>query len=192
MHLVDLIKKNRSYRRFDQTHQIPRSLLVQLINLARLSASARNQQSLKYYLSNTAELNNKIFPCLGWAAYLSNWDGPQKGEQPTAYIIMLNDVSIAKNHFCDEGIAAQSIMLGAVEQNLGGCIIASVNKSKLATILDLPKHIEVLQVLAIGKPVEKVVVEPMFNKDYKYWRDKEGIHHVPKRDVDELIINFFD
>jgi nitroreductase len=192
MELINLIKQNRSYRRFDQSFEIPKQNLMQLINLARLSASARNQQSLKYFISNTPEFNSKIFLCLGWAGYLTDWNGPKEGEHPSAYIVILNDTTIAKNHFCDEGIAAQSILLGAVEQKLGGCIIASVNKEKLGVFLNLPDNLEILLVLALGKPVEKVIVEPMFTNDYQYWRDNNEVHHVPKRDVDELIVNFFD
>lgn len=192
MHLIDLIKRNRSYRRFDESHEIPKETLIQYVNLARLSASARNQQSLKYYIANTPETNSEIFECLAWAGFLTDWDGPVAGERPSAYIVIINDSEISKNHFCDEGIAAQSILLGAVEQGLGGCIIASVKKEQLAQIINLPDHLDILQVLALGKPTEKVIVEPMFKGDYKYWRDKEGNHHVPKRDVDELIINFFD
>lgn len=192
MHLIDLIVKNRSYRRFDQSYNFTREQLMQLVNYARLSASARNQQSLKYYIANTKEINQKIFECLGWAGFLTNWIGPEEGERPSAYIVMMNDREIASNHFCDEGIAAQSILLGAVEQELGGCIIASVKKEQLSNVLQLPDHLEIIQVIALGKPAEKVIVEPMQNGNYKYYRDIDGTHHVPKRDVDELIINFFE
>lgn len=192
MHLIDLIVKNRSYRRFNQSHSISREQLIQLVNFARLSASARNQQSLKYFITNSEEINKQIFECLSWAGYLTDWDGPKEGERPSAYIVILNDASISKNHFCDEGIAVQSILLGAVEQDLGGCIIASVKKENLAKIIKQPENLEILLVLALGKPIEKVIIEPMLNENYKYWRDNEGKHHVPKRDVDELIINFFD
>lgn len=192
MNLIDLIVKNRSYRRFDQSYIFSREQLIQLVNLARLSASARNQQSLKYYISNIDTINAQIFECLGWAGYLTNWDGPKEGERPSAYIVMLNDNNICKNHFCDEGIAAQSILLGAVEQNLGGCIIASVKKEPLRKILNLQDNLEILQVIALGKPIENIMLEPIANGDYKYWRDTEGNHHVPKRDVDEIIVNIFE
>lgn len=183
-----LVKKNRSYRRFDQSFDISEETLYELIDLARLSASARNQQSLKYFISNTESLNKKIFPCLSWAGYLKDWVGPKEGQKPSAYIVMLNDTTIAKNHFCDEGIAAQSILLGATEVELGGCIIASVNKPILKSILKLPDHLEIIQVLALGKPIEHVRIEEMKDGDYKYWRDKMEVHHVPKRSLDELII----
>jgi nitroreductase len=187
--LRDLVLKNRSYRRFNQTKKTTREQLVELVDLARLSASARNQQSLKFYLSNTETQNQQLFECLAWAGYLKDWPGPVEGERPAAYIVICNDTTIAKNHFCDEGIAAQSILLGAVEMGLGGCMIAAINKPKLTSILKLPNELEILLVLALGEPVEQVVIDEIKQGDYKYWRDNEHVHHVPKRNLNELIIN---
>lgn len=165
--------------------------LRELVDLAHLSPSAANRQPLKYFLSNTAEINSKIFPCLAWAGYLPEWPGPEEGERPAAYLIMLGDSRITSNYFCDHGIAAQSILLGAVEKGLGGCIIGAVNREKLRENLGLPSHFEILQVIALGKPKENVVIDPLAaGGDIKYWRDQNGVHHVPKRDLDELIINF--
>lgn len=189
--LKDLISKNRSYRRFIQEAQVSMETLRELVDLAHLSPSAANRQPLKYFLSNTAEINSKIFPCLAWAGYLPEWPGPEEGERPAAYLIMLGDSRITSNYFCDHGIAAQSILLGAVEKGLGGCIIGAVNREKLRENLGLPSHFEILQVIALGKPKENVVIDPLAaGGDIKYWRDQNGVHHVPKRDLDELIINF--
>ena len=188
--LKDLISKNRSYRRFYQEIPVTTETLKELLDLARLSPSASNRQPLKYYLSNTPETNEKIFPCLAWAGYLQEWPGPKEGERPGAYIIMLGDSRITNNYFCDHGIAAQSILLGAVEKGLGGCIIGSVNREKLRENLKIPSHFDILQVLALGKPKEIVVIEPLSaNGDIKYWRDQNDVHHVPKRALDDLIIN---
>ncbi len=187
--LLDLIKKNRSYRRFHQNHAIEKTDLLAFIDLARLSASARNQQSLKYFVSNKEPLNTIIFECLAWAGYIKDWDGPADGEQPAAYIVIINDNTIASNHFCDEGIAAQSILLGAVEKGFGGCIIAAVNKPKLAKAINLTANFEILLVIALGKPLEEIIIEEVINNDYKYWRDENQIHHVPKRKLHDLIIN---
>jgi nitroreductase len=134
-------------------------------------------------------MNNKIFPCLAWAGYLSDWPGPEEGERPSAYIVQLHDTSFGSNYWCDDGIALQSILLTAVEKNLGGCIIASLKKEALSKILQLPEHLKILQVIALGKPIEKVVLEELKEGDFKYWRDEKGVHHVPKRALDELIIN---
>jgi nitroreductase len=185
----ELILKNRSYRRFYEKEKISRETLIELVDLARLSPSARNAQSLKYFLSNTPETNELIFPHLSWAGYLTDWAGPEKGERPSAYIVMMNDTTLSSNYFSDDGIASQSILLGAVEKELGGCIVASVNRRSLQEALQIPEQFHIIQVIALGKPKEVVVLEEMLNNDCKYWRDRDQRHHVPKRKLNELIIN---
>lgn len=185
----DLILKNRTYRRFFQNEVVSRQTLTELVDLARLSASASNLQPLKYILSNDSKLNSEIFPCLAWAGYLKDWPGPIEGERPSAYIVMLGDTSVGRTFGSDQGISAQSIMLGAAEKGLGGCMIASVQKQKLREVLNIPEHLEILLVLAIGKPKENVVIEKMPpSGEVRYWRSEDGTHHVPKRSLDEIII----
>lgn len=186
--LKDLILKNRSYRRFYQSEPIRESQLREWVDLARCSASARNAQSLKYILSTDVELNARIFDQLAWAGYLTMWKGPEEGERPSAYIVMLHDTLVAGNYLCDDGIAAQSILLGATEAGFGGCIIHSVNRDKLKQILNLDEQFEIIQVLALGKPSETVVIDEMKDDNCKYWRDENQVHHVPKRSLDEIII----
>ncbi len=190
MKLKELVEKNRSYRRFNQNFEIKTETLFSLIDLARLSPSARNAQPLKYFLSNTPEYNEIIFNNLKWAGYLTDWDGPVEGEKPSAYIVMLVDKSISNNHYCDDGIAAQSIMLGAAEKGLGGCIIAAIDRKTLSKELNIPDNLEILLVLSLGKPIEEVELETIDNtNDIKYWRDENQVHHVPKRNIDDIIIN---
>jgi len=187
--LSELIKKNRSYRRFFEDHKIEKETLVELVDLARLSPSGSNMQPLKYMLSFNKEKNDLIFPFLGWAGYLKDWAGPEEGERPSAYIIILGDKEIKASFGCDHGIAAQSIMLGAVEKGLGGCMIASVNKEKLKTALDISDRFEVLMILALGKPKETILLEEMKDpQDVKYWRDDKQVHHVPKRRIEDIIV----
>lgn len=186
-----LVLKNRSYRRFYEDIHIERQILLDLIDLARLSASGRNAQPLKYIISNTSELNSKIFSALAWAGYLKDWDGPVDGEKPSAYIVMLLDKNISTNYFCDNGIAAQSILLGATEKGLGGCMIMSIKKEVLQKSLLIPEQYEILMVIALGKPKETVVLESMpENGDCKYWRDNQQVHHVPKRALKEIVLEF--
>jgi len=186
--LKDLILKNRSYRRFHQDKAISTETLHELIDLARLSPSARNAQPLKYFIANTPEINNKIFPHLSWAGYLKDWAGPEKGEQPAAYIILLNDTDISANYFCDDGIASQSILLGAVEKELGGCIIGSLNRLQLQRELKFADNLKIVHIIALGKPKEEVEIEQMKEGNIKYWRDIQEKHHVPKRDLKDIIV----
>jgi len=185
----DLILKNRSYRRFNEEVDIKLETLKELIDLARLSASARNAQPLKYILSYELRRNLLIFPHLAWAAYLRDWSGPCEGERPSAYIIILGDTEISRFLAYDVGIAAQSILLGATEKSLGGCMIANIDREGLRKDLEISSRYEILLVLALGKIKEEVVIETIGARgDTKYWRDSRGVHHVPKRSLDEIII----
>jgi len=188
MNLKALVYNTRSYRRFDESFRISMKIIEGLVDLARMSASAANKQPLKYLIYNTPDDCSRVFPNLAWAAYLKDWTGPDVGERPSAYIIILGDKSIAESFNADPGISAQTIMLGATEAGLGGCMIASIKRDSLRNELEIPDQYEILVVLAIGKPAEKVVVDEIRDNDVKYWRDANDVHHVPKRTLDELIL----
>lgn len=190
MNIRELIHSNRSYRRFYEEQAIDRQTLVELVDLARHSASGANQQPLKFFLSAEPETNALIFPHTRWAGYLEDWPGPAEGERPAAYIVVLGDKNITENFGVDHGIAAQSILLGAAERGLGGCMIGSVQRVKLHRELGLADHLHILLVLALGKPKETVVVETVSaDGNIKYWRDEADVHHVPKRSLNDLIVN---
>jgi nitroreductase len=187
--LKELIEKTRTYRRFYQDVRIERSELEEFIELARLSSSGANLQSLRYILSNDEQKNNLIFPHLRWAGYLKDWHGPEEGEKPSAYIVMLGDKEVSTNYFWDHGIACQSILLGACEKGLGGCMFGSIDREGLTKALKLPDRYELLLVIALGKPKETVVLENVEDpKNIKYWRDEKGVHHVPKRRLEDIIL----
>jgi nitroreductase len=188
--LKDLILRNRSYRRFRQNVSVDRETLRELVDLARLSPSAANLQPLKYVLASDPETSARIFPHLAWAGYLTEWPGPAEGERPAAYVIILGDTQIVQSSGCDHGIAAQSILLGAAERGLGGCMIGSIQREALRAALNIPARYKILLVIALGQPAETCVIEPVGQAgDIKYWRDAASIHHVPKRSLDELILD---
>ena len=185
--LYDLILKTRSFRRFQEKEKVDSNVLRSLVDLARISGSARNVQPLKYILINTPAMNAKIFPHLGWAGYLQDWPGPAEGERPAAYIVCLLDTRLSPEANCDLGIATQNILLGATEKGLGGCRIASFSPG-LKDLLALDDHLKILMVVALGKSVEKVsLYELQPDGDIKYWRDADQVHHVPKRSLEEVI-----
>lgn len=189
MDMLERVRKTRSYRRFHEDYAVSMAELEGLVELARLSASGRNLQPLKYMLSNEPRLNDLIFPELGWAGYLKDWPGPVAGERPSAYIIMLGDRRLTTEFGRDPGIATQSILLGATDLGLGGCIIGSAKRDSLRQKLGVPEHLEILDVIALGKPKEVVKIEPLGpDGDIKYWRDAEGVHHVPKRALADLLV----
>ena len=185
----DLVKANRSCRRFHEDQTVDLKTLEELVDLARLSASGANLQPLKYILACEPRINAEIFSCLGWAAYLKEWPGPEPGERPAAYIVILGDTAISKEFGVDHGIAGQSLLLGAREKGLAGCMLGTINRKDLRSILNIESHLKILLVLAIGKPKEEVVIETVGpDGNIRYWRDAEAVHHVPKRSLREIII----
>lgn len=188
--LKEIIEKNRSYRRFYEDHEIPLEKLTELIDLARICPSSRNIQPLKYIISNTKKKNDKIFPHLAWAGYIKDWDKPEPGEQPSAYIIILGDKYIFSLFNVDLGIAAQTILLGAAEMGYGGCMVGSIERKKLRAELQIPDRYEILLCLALGKPKEEVVLEEVKDDNIEYYRDEKQVHHVPKRKLDDIILDF--
>jgi nitroreductase len=187
--IFDLVMKSRSYRRFDQTFQISEGTLIELVKLARLSPTASNLQPLKFLIACNSQMNNKIFSTLGWAGYLKDWGGPIESERPTGYIIILGDKKIKEIFGVDYGIAAQTMMLGAVEKGLGGCMITTIKREALMNSLNINEQYEILMILALGKPVEEVVITAIPESgDIRYYRSKLGIHHVPKRSLEDLIV----
>lgn len=187
--IKELVTRNRSYRRFDQSARIAPETLRELCDLMRLSPSGRNAQPLKYMIVSTEDMCARVFTTLAWAGYLKDWDGPEEGERPAAYVVVLGDTAIASNFGIDAGLSIQSLLLGAAEKSLGGCIIQSVKREELAKVLDVSAGLEILYVIALGKPVERVVIEQLpADGDFKYWRDEQHVHHVPKRALKDLII----
>ena len=185
----DLVLENRSRRRFDQEAAVKVETLRELVDLARLSASGGNLQPLKYVLSCDPAMNARVFETLAWAGYLKDWPGPEEGERPAAYIIILGDKTISQSFGCDHGIAAQSILLGATERGLAGCMIGSIQKAELRQAIAIPAGCEILLVIALGQPKETVVLEEVGpTGDIRYWRDAQAIHHVPKRSLEEIIV----
>lgn len=189
MEFRDLVARTRSYRRFDQSVPIPEDQLRSWAALARLAPSSANSQGLKFLLVNDPERNSLIFKSISFAGYLKDWGGPKEGERPVAYVILLGDTTIKQNFDIDAGIAAQTIMLAANSEGFGGVIMAAIKRETLREDLQIPGHLQIVLLLALGKPTEKVVVEESSAEHgIRYYRDAEGVHHVPKRPLSELIL----
>ena len=188
--LKDLVLTNRSYRRFDHSASVSLRTLEELVELARFCPSAANRQPLRFILSTAPSDNEAIFACLKWAAYLNDWDGPAPAERPSAYIVMINTAKEWEFAKFDLGIMAQTMLLGAVEKGLGGCMIGALDREKLRAHFSLQPDMDVSLVLALGKPVEDVrLVDVPEGGSIRYYRDDAGVHYVPKRSLVELILD---
>ena len=196
MDFKELVKQTRSYRRFDQSYRIEEKTLLELVEYARLTPSSANQQPLRYIVSCSPEWNDKIFDTLGWAGYLSEWPGPTEGERPTGYVIILADHTMSEKAKTDLGIAAQTILLGAVSNRLSGCMVGNIRREGLKQRLSVPDNLEILLVIALGKPAETVVLEEVSQElpaeeAVKYYRTNNGTHHVPKRAFQNILLHSY-
>lgn len=184
--LEELVKKNRSYRRFYQEQRISKEELLSFVDLARNTASGANKQPTRYYLSVDEPKNEEIYETLGWAGYYTDWDGPIVGERPAAYIVLVSAKEVNAMH--DEGIIAQTILLAAVEKGMGGCMLGNVDRVKLSKVLQLQENMSPKLVIALGYPKEKAYLEEINEgDDIKYYRDKTGGQHIPKICLKDLV-----
>ena len=190
--LRNLMMADRSVRRFDENKEIEADVLAKLIEPTRYCASGRNAQPLRYMLVTSEADKELVFPLLKWAGYYQDWDGPEKGERPAAYIVQCLDTKYGANCLCDDGLQLEAITLGMTTLGLAGCIIKAFDSVELSKVLNLESRYAPRYVLALGYPAETVVLEDMTDGedgDYKYYRTADGVHHVPKRPLESLIIN---
>lgn len=191
-YLEQLVRKNRSYRGYDESVSVTSEHLYRLLSCVRLTPSSTNLQPLKFLVTNTPEENAKIFPYTKWAGKLSHLHLPYEGHRPTAYVVIFIDRTIAQNptpFLKDVGIAAQTLLLGAVEQGLGGIMIGSFDHDAILKEFSLPDTLQPELVVALGKPDETIVLEDAKGGEVSYYRDAQNVHHVPKRPLEELILN---
>jgi nitroreductase len=185
----DLVLRNRSYRRFQQQRRVARQTLIDLVDLARQSGSAANRQPLRYMPFHSEEDCARIFAHLKWAALLKGWGGPAEGERPAAYLLVLGNPADGGMPPCDAGIAMQTLLLAATARGLGGCMLGAIDRPKLVASCRVPEGMELLFVVALGYPAETVVLEEAVNGDIGYYRDANGVHHVPKRPLREVLLS---
>lgn len=186
-----VVRECRTYRRFDEGDPIPEALMIELVNLARVVASGANRLPLRYRIVSAAAEREAVFAQLAWAGALKDWDGPEPGERPSGYIVIC-DAGHGATTAVDEGIAAQTIMLAARQAGYGGCMLHAFNKQRVSEALGLADAgVAPLMVLALGRPVENVVLEPLEaapDGTTTYWRDDASVHHVPKLSLEQALI----
>ncbi len=188
--LKDLLINNRSYRKFVESERITADDLLELIDYTRYTASTVNFQALKFKPVCDCKDNDNLFSFLRFAGLLKGKGTPPEGMRPTGYIIILCDSTIAKDLKYDAGIAAQTILLGAVEKGFGGCMLGSIEREKVFDYFGIDKNRYTIElVIALGKPEEKIVLTDVGEDgSTAYYRDENGTHYVPKRKLEDIII----
>ncbi len=194
MDFYDTVKLNRSYRGYDESVAISRDKMLKLIDYTRFCPSSINFQPFKYFISCDKDTNAKIQPLTGWARRLqAKMTLPHEGHMPTGFIVICYDAAIGPNaqRFSkDIGIVAQTILLGAVDMGLGGCMIGNFDPQKVKEAIALEDGLEPVLIVALGKPDEKIVItDAPKDGDIGYYRDEDDVHYVPKRRLEDIVLN---
>lgn len=189
--IKEILKQNRSYRRFFENKEIEQELLYELVENLKFCSSARNQQVIVYKIITDKDLRSKVYKNLKWAAYLKDWNGPIKGERPTAYVMI--GVNKDRLEFIDKwvnvdlGIVAQSLSMQATEKELGCCNIGAFNRVELDEILQIPNNIELQLIVALGYPKDNIQIEYIEDGESIKYRREGDVHIVPKRKIDDIL-----
>ena len=187
-----LVLDARTCRRFDEKKPVSYEQLLALVDAVRLVPSGRNALPLRYAIASSSEKTNAIFPNLVWAAALKDWGGPSAGERPTGYIAVGTDVDVSENPQVDLGIAIQTLQLMATSMGLGCCILASIKIDEVHKLVEFPENVKLLVVLAFGHPVEvRDVVSIPASGSTAYYRSPDMVHHVPKHDLETVLLKSF-
>ncbi len=192
MDFFDLVAAARTCRRFRQEEGLPEGALEWLVSCARVTPCAGNAQALRYATVSSPEACAALFPALRWAALFKDWDGPEEGERPAGYIVVLEPAGGQRGrlNIVDCGIAAQTMQLAAQSRGISCCMLLSFSHEVVRQALDLPETYEPLMVLALGVAKETRVLETADGgpTETHYWRDGQAVHHVPKLALDRLLV----
>lgn len=183
--IYEKITSRRTIRKYSRK-EVPKEVLEKCVDAARLSPSGANRQPLKYVVVNDQKLLKEVFSTLRWAGYLPDYQ-PSEEEMPRAYVVILLDKIISKNPGHDAGIVAMSISMVAYDEGFGSCILGAVDRENLRKILNVPEDLDIVLVVALGFSAENPVVDEIKDDDIKYWLDENGVLHVPKRRLKDIV-----
>lgn len=190
--IQELVKKNRSYRGYNEARQIKKEELLELVECARLCPSSVNKQPLCYYLAWEKDEVRRLQSETRWARALPQMQLPHKGMYPAAFIVILQDTTIDSNlarYQKDIGIVAQTMLLAAVEKGLGGCMIGNFGAGSVRKTLKLTDTLAPMLIVALGEPKETIVIREIEKgESTDYYRDENDVHYVPKRKLKDIVL----
>ncbi|MFW6048670.1 MAG: nitroreductase family protein [Candidatus Bipolaricaulota bacterium] len=178
------IEKRRSVRRFKE-RRVPREDLERLVDYARLAPSGMNKQPLEYVIVDDPELEREFFDYTSWAGSVA-WS-PGKAERPKAYIVILYNTNVEPvTEREDSGLAAENVMLGAVEAGLGSCPLGALEEDEIRELLSIPDDRSVCFAIGLGYPDGSIELEDG-ESETDYWLDDDEVLHVPKKPREAIL-----
>ena len=185
---MEFLRTRRTYRRFAQRPVAP-EILTEAVDAARIASCGNNRQTLKYMIVQSPEAVNAVQPLVHWAASLPPEQGcPKPGEQPVAFIAVLQDERLPGCSDTDVGLAMGSLTAAAWAHGVGSCLMGSIDRPALTKLLALPEGVTLRYMVALGYPSHQSRLVPARNGDTKYYLDDARDYCVPKRPLEEVLL----
>lgn len=193
--LNTLLVKNRSIRRYRQDFTVTEEQLRTIVEVNVKLGSAMNRQALRFRIVaddaeedvNAASMDkvNALRDIL--------FREPARPESARAYIIVYSTIPEERYIDIDLGISLQSMALKAAELGLNCLIKGNIDKEGLSSLFGTGDGLEPVAVLCVGKAAESVFLKPVpagssDEPDLKPYT-KEGVHYVPKLQMDTILLN---
>jgi len=186
MDTYQTVVSRRTIRLFEQ-RPIPADLMERIVDAARLAPSAGNQQVLELIVVQEPANCARLFEHLQWGGHVRPKRNPPEGKRPTAYVIVLiRGAESGISGVPDAAAAVENMILTAWNEGVGSCWIGSVDREEVARLFDVPSGYRIFDVVALGYPGERPVVE-VLTDSHKYWLDENDVLHVPKRPLKDIV-----
>lgn len=146
MDVFEAVQERHSIRAYQET-AVPREKLEKILDAARLAPSARNVEPWHFIVVTDAEKRKALSKGL-FAKFLN--------EAPVV-IVACGDYKASSDWYAvDVALAVESMILTATAEGLGTCCVGSFDEKHVKTLLKVPEKFEVLLLLAVGYPREKI------------------------------------
>ena len=146
MDAIEALKTRRSVRLYEEK-PVPRGIIEQIIDTARLAPSANNIQPWEFVVVTDAEQRNRIADLTDYGKFIA-----QAG---ACVAVFAKDVK----HYLEDGSAAtQNILIAARALGLGTCWVAGYKKAyggPVAELLGVPAGLNLVALISLGYPAEE-------------------------------------
>ena len=185
--LQRLIQTRRSVRRF-KSDPVPREMLIQCVEAARLAPSAENVQPWRFVIVDDPQLKDE----LAKKAFSGIYSATRWASKAPVLVVILAELDILANrlgkqitglhyYLIDIGIGGEHFVLQAHELGLGSCWIGWFSQKGVRKALNVPRKYKPVLMLAVGFPdVVKFKEKKRRTLDDICWFN--GIHTPIKRD----------
>lgn len=146
MDAIKVLKNRRSVRKFLE-RTVPRKVIEDLVDCARLAATARNEQPWEFVAVCDSAMRVKIAAITEYGKFIA--------QSPVCIAVLC----AGTKYYLEDGSAAtQNLLLAAAAHGIGSCWVAGDKKPYADAIRDMlgaPAGHKLVSLVAVGYPAEQ-------------------------------------